>query len=166
MRIRSDLLLPLLLLGSCGDWRPWRSASSSPAASPETISLRLSGQVALAGSLAEAVDGAVFLIVRRAGSTSPVWMRSYLLADPLWFEREQGERVLRFGLADADRQSERGVTIGEPLELEVRYDPDGVIVTLEGVVREVLPLSPKAGEIAILLGVEDSRASDSSPRGG
>jgi hypothetical protein len=167
MRVRTDLLSPLLLLfASCGD--PRREVDP-PAPSPlgaEAIPIRVSGQVALAGSLARAADGAVFLIVRAAGSASPISMRSYLLGDPLWFSRDGGERVLHFGLGDPDRHAGRGATAGTPLELEVRYDPDGLLVTAEGIVRKLLPIRPDSSGISVVLGAEDSRASDSSARGG
>jgi hypothetical protein len=154
-----------MLLASCGDRRPEPSAAALPATEVGTIPVRLSGRIVLARPLAEVADGAVFLIVRAAGSAAPLSMRSYLLGDPLWFSGDAGERVLHFGLGDPDRHDGRRATAGQRLELEVRYDPDGLLVTVEGIVQKVLTVEPTSSEISVVLG-EGPRSSDSAARGG
>jgi len=163
MRRHRQLLPGLLLLGlsasACGD-RPERiedgSASSKPAAAaPASAPARFEGRVVLQGSAEEAPGAAVFLSARRVGQRLPTLSRKYELRDPAW-TKDGENRVLKFQLTDLDNMGGFGAPMAAEMEIEARFDPDGMIDPRPGsdepgVVRAAVPASPGAKGIEVVL---------------
>jgi hypothetical protein len=150
--IRCVLLALLLgLANSCGDEPQRIEKSASPvsphAASPHSASgatgsapttmpdatVRLAGRVKIAGSLAKAHSGAIFMIARNGGRTALV--HRYEMSGPFW-SAQGDERVLTFSLTDQDNMGGVGAPIGAKMELEARYDPDGYVDTRPGIEKK------------------------------
>lgn len=161
MRRRTTLLYPALffalLAAACGD-RPERlekGAAPAPAAHPAAAEPRFAGKVFLEGSTEGATGAAVFLSARRVGQRLPSLSRKYELSDPAW--KQEGERrVLEFKLTDLDNMGGFGAPMAAEMEVEARYDPDGMIdptpgAVDPGVVKAAVPASPGAKTLEIQL---------------
>lgn len=141
----STLFVLLLgLAGACSDepQRIGKSESATSPASPHAMhpgttpaagTVHLAGRVLLAGSLAKAQNGAVFLIARSGGRTALV--HKYDMSGPVW-STQGDERVLSFSLTDQDDMGGVGAPVGSKMELEARYDPDGFVDTKPGIEKK------------------------------
>lgn len=146
----------LLVLSSCGE-APVHvdKAQSAPgggavASSTSSKSVRFAGRVYLTGSLATAKSGSLFVIVRQPGSRVPSLTRKYEIADPAW-SLQDDMRMLYFALDERDNMGGVGAPMNEHMELEVRYDPDGIIDTADGVEKTIVSVSPGDTELAVTL---------------
>jgi len=163
MRRRQDLLYAALSLclvcAACGD-RPERLGKESgsppkPAPAPVSSEPRFAGRLVLEG-LAESPPGAaVFLSARRIGQRLPSLSRKYELSDAAW-KKEGDKRVLLFQLTDVDNMGGFGAPMAAEMEVEARFDPDGMIdprpgADEPGVVRAAVPASPGSKEIEVVL---------------
>jgi hypothetical protein len=176
----SSLVLVLLAFVSCGD-EPQRIGKSEPMSAghapfgdsmppghppvgdsmpsgrpPVAAGMaRLGGRVRLAGNLAKARSGAVFVIARSDGKLALV--HKYDMTDPLWAD-SGNERVLTFSLTDADNMAGVGAPVGSKLDVEARYDPEGFVGTTPsdkpGVVRSII--SAAAGDTKLELKLDPS----------
>lgn len=129
---------------------------------------RFAGQVALRGDLAQAREGSLFVIVRQKGSRMPSLARKYEVGDPVWIDRGD-ERVLRFALDEAspeDRMGGTGIALAGELELEARFDPDGVLETKEGNRSEVVAVERGEQDVSVVLGGAPPGQPASQPSGG
>jgi hypothetical protein len=85
----------------------------------------------------------------------PSLSRKYELSDPAW--KQEGERrVLEFKLTDLDNMGGFGAPMAAEMEVEARYDPDGMIdptpgAVDPGVVKAAVPASPGAKTLEIQL---------------
>jgi hypothetical protein len=129
---------------ACGD------AAERFAADPRAADLpaRFGGSVQLQGALAEIESGSLFLFVSAPGSRSPTLARKYEIGDPA-FSTDRDERRLRFALDERDCMIGASAPMFEEMEVEARFDPDGVLDTDEGVVRASVRARPGDGEISI-----------------
>jgi hypothetical protein len=145
----------LALLGSffgvyaCGadvDRTP-RSAAGS-AARP---ALAASGEIVVRGEPLSEDLGAVSVSIERAGGGPALVARTWELSDPIWRER-RGERRLYFRVDERDRVAGAAATVTGPLDLVVRWDPDGNPDTVEPTIVEVRrSLESAASDIVALL---------------
>ena len=171
--IAACLLASLAL--ACGE--PPQKIPKSTTSMPEghaahpavpTDPARFAGQIALRGELAQAREGSLFVIVRQKGSRMPSLARKYEVADPLWVDRGT-ERVLRFSLDEAspeDRMGGTGIALAGEIELEARFDPDGVLETKEGNRSEVVAVERGDQEVSVVLGAAPAGQAAAEPSGG
>lgn len=137
---------------------PGSGPASKPAAAPASAETRFEGRLVLEG-VAEGTEGAaVFLSARRIGQRLPTLSRKYELRDSAWM-KEGEHRTLKFQLTDLDNMGGFGAPMAAEMEIEARYDPDGMIdprpgAEEPGVVRSAVPASPgsKGTEIVLRLG--------------
>jgi hypothetical protein len=162
MRRSTPAACLLALLAACGEPPqkiPKPAASlppghPSPEARVPSNPARFGGTIALRGTLVQAREGSLFVIVRQKGSRMPALARKYEVADPVWTDRGD-ERVLRFSLDEAnaeDRMGNTGTTLEGELELEARFDPDGVIETKEGNQSAVVRVERGDQDVTVTLG--------------
>lgn len=105
------------------------------------------GRAILEGSLAEVDTGAVFVNVWNGpNDPMPALCRKYEIDDPA-FHEEGGRLVLRFALDESHNMAGMGVPVGDDLDLEIRYDPDGAVDTKDGV--ESAWVAARPGDTAI-----------------
>jgi hypothetical protein len=90
------------------------------------------------------------VIVRQPGSRMPTLARKYELGDPAWVARGE-QRVLPFALDETYNMGGAAAPGGEQMELEARFDPDGLIETKTGNESEVVQVRPGATDIAVTL---------------
>ena len=143
----------LLLMCAC-DEEPRRVVSSATRSSAPAARVRFAGRVELAGALAAASTGSVFVTARARGARAPSLSRKYEIGDPAWSMLD-GKRVLYFALNEKDDMDGAGAPIGSEMELEARYDPDGVIEIGRaqeiGVVKAVVGAKAGDTELSITL---------------
>jgi hypothetical protein len=146
LHVRCLLLVLLLgLAASCGD-EPQRLGKSEPApanphaempanphAEMSSATVRLAGRVQLAGTLAKAQSGAVFMMARSGGKIALV--HKYDMSGPAW-STQGDQRVLNFSLTDQDNMGGIGAAVGAKMDLEARYDPDGFVDTKPNVEKK------------------------------
>lgn len=163
MRRRQDLLHAALFLGlvcaACGD-RPERigqesAAPPKPAPAPVSSEPRFEGRVVLEGAVESPPAAAVFLSARRVGQRLPTLSRKYELRDAAW-TKEGENRVLKFQLTDLDNMGGFGAPMAAEMEIEARFDPDGLIdprpgAEEPGVVRSAVPASPGSKNVEVVL---------------
>jgi len=166
MRRPRALLHAILFLGlvcpACSD-RPERigkdsESPSKPAAAPVPAEVRFEGRIVLEGAPEGAEGAAVFLSARRIGQRLPTLSHKYELSDAAW-TKEGERRILKFQLTDLDNMGGFGAPMAAEMEIEARYDPDGLIdprpgADETGVVRASVPASPgsKGTEVLLRLG--------------
>ncbi len=145
---------------ACGD------TAERVAVDPRTAALpvRFAGSVHLQGALAEVESGSLFLFVSPPGSRSPTLARKYEIGDPA-FSIDGNGRQLRFALDERDCMIGAGAPMLEEMEVEARFDPDGVLDTDEGVVRASVRARPGDGELSIAVssGADSRRKAPASP---
>jgi hypothetical protein len=173
-RLRGPVLsVPLLglLLAACGDPPQPVEESTSPmsarggtatgtlppghpptqprAADARSQDARFEGVVRLRGALAERESGFVFVSVMPEGSRMPIYSRKYSLDEPAVGAAEDGERVLRFEL---DRRYALSTIPPGQLELNVRFDPDGIVDSKEPEVLDAaVPIEPNRTDVEVVL---------------
>lgn len=163
MRRRHDRLHAALLLAflvsACGEGpeRIGQEAPTSkpPAPAPASSEPRFEGRVVLKGTTEDAPGAAVFLSARRVGQRLPSLSRKYELRDPAW-TKDGESRVLQFQLTDLDNMGGFGAPMATEMEIEARYDPDGMINTTPGavdpgVVRAAVPATPGSKAVEVVL---------------
>ncbi len=159
------VLAGAVLVAGCGD-RPQRvtgASSETQAASPHAPAQaaaplkapKFAGRVVLEGELANAKTGAVFLSARRKGQRLPSLSHKYEMNDAGW-SSSGASRTLEFALTEADNMGGFGAPLGAEMEVEARYDPDGMIdptpgAVDPGVVKAAVPASPGDKGLAITL---------------
>ncbi len=138
-------LLCLAFCGACGDSPP-------PVDSGSTADLpsRFAGSVSLRGDLATVESGSLYVSVRPPGSRFASLARKYEIGDPA-FAGAGDERLLRFSLDERDAMESVRAPMFEEMEVEARFDPDGVLDTMDGVVRSTVRARPGAREVAIVV---------------
>jgi hypothetical protein len=115
------------------------------------------GSVVLAGELGERRQGGVFVIARAPGGGGSLLVRKLEVSEG---ERgADGARILAFELTDQDSH---GVQIPPDVQLEVYYDPDGIVETREGRVTRVFPAT--RGDLSLRLVLDPTESP--SPAGG
>lgn len=132
-----------------------------PHPAPVSMEARFEGRIVLEGASEGAPGAAVFLSARRIGQRLPTLSRKYELRDSAW-TKEGENRVLKFQLTDLDNMGGFASPMAAEMEIEARYDPDGLIdpgpgAKEEGVVRSAVPASPgspgsKTIEVVLRLG--------------
>lgn len=137
------MLLGFCLCVACGD-----AAQRTAADSAADLPVRFAGTVRLRGGLAHAESGSLFLFAQPPGASAPTLARKYEIGDPA-FSSDGDERQLRFALDERDRMGSEVVGMLEEMEIEARFDPDGVLDTSEGVVRASVRARPGDGELSI-----------------
>lgn len=142
----SFALLAIGLCAGCGE-KPQRigQGERKPA-----LPARFAGNVHLEGALAQAQSGSLFLIVREPGSRVPSLTRKYEIGDPA-FSVQDDVRVLHFALDERDNMGGVAVPMADDMEIEARFDPDGIVDTSEGVVRAAVHARPGEREISIVV---------------
>ena len=161
--VRSSTLLGMLLatatVAGCGDppekiSKP-RPDAAGAAAAHSTVRaaspMLYKGKIVLAGTLADAKAGSVFVIVRQPRSKLPTLTRKYEIGDPLW-TGSGGERVLYFSLDETHNMGGAASPPGEKMELEARFDPDGMIDTKDGIASSVVEVGASgATDVSVTL---------------
>lgn len=85
------------------------------------------GYIVLAGEIAHRSEGAVFVIARAPGQAGSLLVRKLELSDGEL--RADGTRSIPFELSEQDSH---GAQIPAQVQIEVYYDPDGIVETREG----------------------------------
>jgi hypothetical protein len=154
------MFLGACLCAACGDAAVRTSADGAASNLPA----RFAGTVHLQGELARVESGSLFLFAHPPGSSSPTLARKYEIGDPA-FSDEGDEVQLRFALDERDRMVGGSAALFDEMEIEARFDPDGILDTSEGVVRASVRARPGDGELSIAVssGADPSEENRSVP---
>jgi len=143
-----------VVLAALAGWACQRSGpADEPGAALPHEPATLAGQIELAGELASARRGTLTLCAWGVGETGrkgaqPYLSRTYVIDDPDW-TRGEGVLTRYFGLCDADRVGDPARGLPCELEIEASFDPDGLQITREGVVRGSAPARNGAKDVSI-----------------
>lgn len=149
-RFQRALRLAILGAGLCAACGEAPQRVAGPASPQQDLPARFAGSVRLQGALAKLDSGSLFLIVRPPGSRVPSLARKYEIGDPA-FSTDGAERQLRFALDERDSMFGEHAPMFDEMEVEARFDPDGIVDTDDGVVRASARARPGDREVSIVL---------------
>jgi hypothetical protein len=127
----SMLLAVGCLTTACGDSpKPVQPAPTKSASAPTSDSI--SGRAILEGALAQASEGFLMVSAFPPGSRMPLLSYRVPISDPSIQKGSDGRRVFTFHLDPHTSMIPGSVPAGTQVELEIRYDRDGVVETKDG----------------------------------